>query len=192
MWMGASPERLIQTNGNKLKTMALAGTQPYLGKLNVSWTEKDQHEQEFVTEYILEQLKDLTKSLHVSGPETVIAGNLLHLRTTITAEMNSNDFLEELIEKIHPTPAVCGVPKNKAASYILENEGYDRSYYSGYLGELNMNNSNTLFVNLRCMEIVGQTATLFVGGGITKDSIPENEWRETVDKAFIMKSILNE
>ena len=95
----------------------------------------------------------------------------------------------------HPTPAVCGLPAKKAKNFILENENYNREFYSGFLGEINIpkstkNKKSHLFVNLRCMSLENNIARIYVGGGITKDSIPEKEWEETVSKSFTMKSVL--
>jgi isochorismate synthase len=114
----------------------------------------------------------------------------LHLRTDIIGEVESSDLLGKLIESLHPTPAVCGLPKETAVQFILENENYKRTYYAGYLGELNMNGNTQLVVNLRCMEIENNKISLFVGGGITKGSIPEKEFEETVTKAMVMKKVL--
>ena len=92
---------------------------------------------------------------------------------------------------MHPTPAVCGFPKDAARKFILENEDYDRAYYSGFLGELNWDDSTDLFVNLRCLQVVdGQKVILYVGGGITAESDPKKEWLETVHKAQTMKMVL--
>jgi len=82
------------------------------------------------------------------------------------------------------------LPKTVAATFILENEGYNRLYYSGYLGELNRDESTSLFVNLRCMQLDDKLVSIYVGGGITAESIPENEWKETVSKAEVMKKVL--
>ena len=112
--------------------------------------------------------------------------------------------LDNLINKLHPTPAVCGLPKEEAKDFILKNEGYHREFYTGFLGELNMpaeegikdNKSTSLFVNLRCMKIQphskggNNSAIVYIGGGITKDSDPENEWKETVAKSEVMKKVL--
>jgi isochorismate synthase len=95
-----------------------------------------------------------------------------------------------VIQLLHPTPAVCGLPKEQSKAFILENENYDRTFYTGFLGELNMENKTDLFVNLRCMEICESQANLFMGCGITKDSIPEKEWEESINKSFTMKRVL--
>ena len=97
---------------------------------------------------------------------------------------------------MHPTPAVCGLPRDLAKDFILENEDYDRSFYTGFLGELNINSSKLnkqkteLFVNLRCMSVDDYKARIFVGGGVTKDSIAKKEWQETVSKTQTIKKVL--
>ena len=190
LWMGATPERLLSVQKGKFKTMALAGTQKYTGTTNVVWQNKEKQEQNFVTEFILKNLKDSVDNLEISEPFTVQAGNLLHLRTDISGKLKSDNTLENLINALHPTPAVCGLPKDVAATFILANEGYHRAYYSGFLGELNSHESANLFVNLRCMKVENKLVSLYIGGGITADSIPENEWMETVSKAEVMKKVL--
>lgn len=190
LWVGASPERLLSVSDKKFKTMALAGTQLYKNSTNVIWKEKERQEQQFVTDYILENIKESIDTITVSGAYTVKAGNLVHIRTDISGKLKSDNVFENLINSLHPTPAVCGLPKNNSADFILENEGYDRAYYSGYLGEINIKNSTNLFVNLRCMQLNNNTASIYIGGGITKDSISENEWEETVSKAEVMKKVL--
>jgi isochorismate synthase len=98
---------------------------------------------------------------------------------------------------LHPTSAVCGLPKKEAKEFILQNEGYNREYYSGFLGELNIDFvtfktlQTDLFVNLRCMKIIKNKASLFVGCGITKESNPLDEYMETVNKSMTMKKIIN-
>ncbi len=190
LWMGATPEKLLTSFEGDFKTMALAGTQKHTGTTNVNWQIKEKQEQQYVTEFILENLKETVEKLKITEPFTVQAGNLVHIRTDISGKLKSGNSLEKLINILHPTPAICGLPKNVAATFILENEGYDRLYYSGYLGELNRNESTSLFVNLRCMQLDGKLVSIYVGGGITAESIPKNEWEETVSKADVMKKVL--
>lgn len=189
-WMGASPERLLHCKNNKFKTMALAGTQSFNGEITVDWKEKEQIEQQFVTDYILKVIKESVNDVVISKPYTIKAGSLLHLRTDIEGSILDSNALENLINSLHPTPAVCGLPKKTATDFILKNEGYNRSFYSGYLGELNIDNESNLFVNLRCMQVQNNEISIYIGGGITASSRPEKEWEETVFKAQIMKSIL--
>jgi len=187
-WMGATPETLLSVKDNVFKTMALAGTLPYVGKMEVIWGVKEKEEQQIVTDFIVSQLNSF--KLKISKPITKKAGSLLHICTEIKGELNSNNQLEILIKKLHPTPAVCGLPKEKSKSFILKNENYDREFYAGFLGELNINNTSDLYVNLRCMQMDGQNASLYIGGGITTESDPISEWEETVSKSEVMKRVL--
>lgn len=195
MWMGATPEKLIQAEGDVFNTMALAGTQAYEGTEVVFWKDKEKEEQEFVTEFILENLKSHAFNISASNPYTTRAGNLLHLRTDVEGVINNDSNLKKVIDILHPTPAVCGLPKFSAKDFILKNEGYDREFYTGFLGELNHDFGNNedvteIFVNLRCMKIKENMAQLFIGCGITKDSNPDAEWEETVNKSKTMKRVL--
>lgn len=189
-WMGASPERLIHVNNGMFKTMALAGTQTIVESDDVIWKPKEKQEQQFVTDYILETIKNTIQNVEVSMPYTIKAGNLLHIRTDVIGSLKDENSLEELISSLHPTPAVCGLPKKVATTFIDENEGYNREFYAGYLGELNMSNETNLFVNLRCMQVFEYRISIYIGGGITKDSNADKEWEETVFKAEVMKKIL--
>lgn len=194
LWCGATPETLVELKNNKFSTMSLAGTQPY--SENPNWTQKEIEEQQFVTEYIVSKLSKFSTGLQLSKTQTVKAGSLAHLRTEIKGNLNIEikGSLYSLVDLLHPTPAVCGLPKEIAKEFILKNENYNRTYYTGYLGEINMSTSNKddshLFVNLRCMEIKNEVANIYVGGGITKESIPEREWEETIAKSNIMLSVL--
>lgn len=197
LWMGATPERLLKATNKKFYTMALAGTQKLHGTDEVVWEKKEMEEQQFVTDFILNNLKNLTSEEIVSSPYTVQAGTLAHIKTDIEGIIKENSSLKEVVSVLHPTPAVCGLPKEAAKDFILENEGYDREYYTGFLGELNKEGFNKqelktdLYVNLRCMQIKDNQVHLYMGCGITKDSIPEKEWRESVNKSVTMKKILD-
>lgn len=190
LWMGATPERLINVNQNKFKTMALAGTQVYKNSTDVIWKEKEKKEQQIVTNFILEHIKDTVENIRISEAYTIKAGSLLHIRTDISGDLKAANLLGGLLNSLHPTPAVCGLPENIASEFIVENEGYKRAYYSGYLGELNIDDCTNLFVNLRCMQLNKNTASIYIGGGITVDSNPKKEWEETISKAEVMKKVL--
>ncbi|WP_300441746.1 chorismate-binding protein [Christiangramia sp.] len=212
-WLGATPETLLYVERDRFKTMALAGTQVYKGKIDVEWRNKEVEEQQFVTDYILDSLERVkgVESVQSSKPYSEKAGNLLHIRTDISGKLKNADELGALVKAIHPTPAVCGLPKRKALDFILEHENYPREFYSGYLGEVNMKSENkrnsnrrnqenqqfaaiskktNLFVNLRCMKLKDGNARIFIGGGITRDSNAADEWMETVNKAQTMKAVL--
>lgn len=196
LWMGATPERLLKASRKKFCTMALAGTQNFEGKTDVIWESKEIEEQQFVTDFILENLKGLTSEVAISSPYTVQAGNVLHIKTDIEGIINKTSKLNQVVSVLHPTPAVCGLPKEVAKEFILDNEGYDREYYTGFLGELNKKDftekkqKSDLYVNLRCMQIKEKQAHLYMGCGITKESIPEKEWNESVNKSMTIKSVL--
>lgn len=196
LWFGATPETLLNMSGTEFRTMSLAGTQVYKANEQIVWKSKELSEQQLVTTFIEEQLAEVATDLEVDKRETVKAGNLLHLRTKVSGSLKESSGLKELIRILHPTPAVCGLPREATRDFIVENEMYDRSFYTGFLGELNVQNTEggakktTLFVNLRCMRINNNCASIFVGGGITKDSIAEKEWEETVSKAKTMKRVL--
>lgn len=193
MWMGATPEQFLKIDNNELKTVALAGTR--LKTEAENWGEKEKIEQELVTNFIVENIQKYSKSVTTSHPYTANAGSLQHIKTDISALLENQSELKNIVEVLHPTPAVCGYPKDVAKSFIIENEGYNRSYYAGFLGELNdvtldAGKSSDLFVNLRCMQISKNEVALYVGCGITADSNSENEYWETVNKAVTMKKIL--
>ena len=189
LWLGATPETLVKINNGQFETMSLAGTQPYKNSVVVNWNQKEIDEQQIVTDYIVSNLQSSVESLEIGKVETVKAGNLLHLKTKITGELKTQN--SKLITSIlHPTPAVCGMPLETSKKFILENENYNRSFYTGFLGELNLDNKSELYVNLRCMEIEENKASIYIGGGITKDSNPEKEWEETIAKAKVMKKVL--
>lgn len=198
LWLGATPETLLKVKKDKFFTMALAGTKLYQNDLEVFWGEKEIVEQQIVTDTIVSTLKNIEgiKNIDISSRKTVKAGGLLHLRTDIEGDIGTAS-IGEIINALHPTPAVCGFPREEARSFILINENYNRSYYTGFLGELNMesglNNkekSSNLYVNLRCMQIEEGSILIYTGGGITIDSDPEAEWQEVLNKSRTMKNIL--
>jgi isochorismate synthase len=196
LWMGATPETLLKVNENKFQTVALAGTQLYNGSENVHWQNKEKDEQQLVTDYIVEIIGKLVSEIQISKPETIKAGNLLHLKTAIQGIIDKKTNLNDLVLLLHPTPAVGGLPKINAIDFINKSEGYNREYYAGYLGEINYDDhsESDLYVNLRCMKIQMNTelntAHLYIGCGITKSSIPEKEWFETVNKAMTLKNVI--
>jgi len=188
LWMGATPERLVKINQNQFETVALAGTQ--LFSEPIIWTTKEIEEQQFVTDFIVSEIASKVKNLVVSEPKTIKAGNLAHLKSIITGQLTGDFSALDLITTLHPTPAVCGLPKEFAIDFIQKNEAFDRTYYSGFLGEYNSNNQTDLFVNLRCLEVVNNAVNIYVGCGITKDSNPEMEFLETENKSMTMRNIL--
>ncbi|WP_029272955.1 chorismate-binding protein [Flavobacterium sp. KJJ] len=195
LWMGATPEQLLKANGSVFETTALAGTQKANLETEISWQQKEKDEQQYVTDFIVKRLREVASSVVITKPYSIKAGSIWHIKTDISGILNENSTLQEVIDTLHPTPAVCGLPKKKAKAFIIENENYDRTFYTGFLGELNSSfahsaNSSDLFVNLRSMQIKDKTAILYMGCGITKESVPEKEWEESVNKSMTMKRVL--
>ncbi|MEK6492827.1 chorismate-binding protein [Myroides odoratimimus] len=196
LWVGATPETLLSLKDNTLKTMALAGTQVNHGQEIVEWGQKEQEEQLFVTDFITATLKPFVQTISTSEPYSKRAAKVMHICTDITATLNDKN-LKPIVEALHPTPAVCGMPKEVARDFLVREEGYYRGYYAGYLGELNCNveqentDETNLFVNLRCMNIEEDSVNLYIGCGVTIDSDPSSEFIETVNKSSTMKKVLN-
>ncbi len=198
-WMGASPEPLIEVDKSRIfTTVALAGTQAYHPALplqDVAWKQKEIEEQALVSRYIINCFKKIRlREFEEIGPKTVVAGNILHLKTTYAIDMESINFPllgSVMLDLLHPTSAVCGMPKLPALQFIKENEGFDREFFSGYLGPVNLSNETHLFVNLRCMQVASEYATLYAGAGVTEDSIAQNEWVETQLKCDTLIDVLD-
>lgn len=190
LWMGATPEQLLKAENRTIHTVALAGTQLYSPDAEAVWETKEKDEQQFVTDYIVNTLQEVAGNVSVSTPYTFRAGNIVHIKTDISAVLSHKTSLSAVIEKLHPTPAVCGLPKEAARDFLIAHEGYGRAYYSGFLGELNRDGKSDLFVNLRSMKMEQGKAQLFIGCGITKDSNPEKEFYETVNKSMTMRKTL--
>lgn len=199
-WMGASPEILVSINEDRVfHTVALAGTQPASDAESVGaaiWRQKEIEEQAMVERYILKCFKALRlREYEEVGPRTIVAGNLMHLRTDFTVDLKEVDFPtlgSDMLRLLHPTSAVCGLPKEPALQFILAHEGYNRSYYSGFLGPVNSPCGTHLYVNLRCMEVLAKEVILYAGAGVTGESNPDKEWQETQHKMETMRRILSQ
>ena len=186
-WMGASPEVLVSVeDGRTFRTVALAGTQPYhhgTSIKSVAWTQKEIEEQALVERYIISCFKRIRlREYDEHGPKTVIAGNLMHLRSDFTVDMLATGFPQlgsVMLNLLHPTSAVCGMPLEPAREFLKEHEGYDRKFYTGYLGPVNVDGNTDIYVNLRCMQLTESEVLMYAGAGVTADSIPEKEWEET-------------
>ncbi|MBT1702571.1 chorismate-binding protein [Chryseosolibacter indicus] len=186
-WLGATPEVLVSVEDKTIfRTVALAGTQRYKEGMNlksIAWTQKDIEEQALVELYIISCFKKIRlREYEEHGPKTSIAGNLIHLKSDFMVDMKATNFPQLgsiMLDLLHPTSAVCGMPLQPATDFIKQREGYDRSFYAGYLGPVNIDSNINIFVNLRCMQIFKTDAILYAGAGVTIDSIPELELEET-------------
>jgi isochorismate synthase len=195
-WLGATPELLVSVDPNDLfTTIALAGTQPYTPEVDlrtVAWTQKEIEEQAMVCRYIINCFKKIRlREYEEHGPRTMVAGNVMHLKTVYEVDMTATNFPQlgsVMLKLLHPTSAVCGMPFDRAMEFLKMHEGYDREFYSGYLGPVQINKSSLIYVNLRCMQVFEDMIRLYAGAGITIDSIPEKEFEETEIK---MLNLLN-
>ncbi|WKN31040.1 chorismate-binding protein [Porifericola rhodea] len=203
-WIGASPEILVSTfvedGKNIFKTMALAGTQKLDGDdtkeavKNAAWRSKEIEEQAMVSRYIINSFKKIRlREFDEDGPHTVAAGNLLHLRTDFSVDMEQVNFPElgsVMLKLLHPTSAVCGLPKEPALDFLKAHEKYDRGLFAGFLGPVNIEDQIQVFVNLRCMQLLEKEALVYAGAGVTADSDAEKEWLETSLKMQTLQKIL--
>ncbi|HTO38696.1 MAG TPA: chorismate-binding protein [Brumimicrobium sp.] len=186
-WVGATPEVLVQGDEEKLYSMALAGTK---AEESTAWTEKEEVEHQYVVDYVKEKISAHSpKDLTVFPTETVKNGAVYHLRTNYEFQIESNKW-NALINDMHPTPAVCGTPMEKAQAYILEMEPHERAFYAGLIGWKGEEDLK-VYVNLRCMQILQTKYALYLGGGITKDSDIGAEWRETEAKSETLLAVIN-
>ncbi|TXF79341.1 chorismate-binding protein [Chryseobacterium sp.] len=185
-WIGAFSEILgIFNKKNKdFETMSLAGTLP----VKENWTEKEIEEQKPVSDYILKILEKYNSKIHSSETYDHISGDIKHLRTDFKIKTEEK-YLENLISELHPTPAVCGIPRDFCKKAIANFERYPREFYAGYI-RIEKEEDILYFVNLRCAKFYKNATKLFVGGGITTLSIPEKEWQETELKSqAILKNL---
>ncbi len=187
LWMGATPECLVETQDHTVRTMSLAGTR--IAGTKGSWGAKEREEQHVVTRDIINMLQVMgCKHLTIEGPTVLNAGPVEHLCSLIQGERNGSTS-GEIARALHPTPAVGGLPRAQAAAFIRQREGYDRRYYAGYFGWTEADRS-VFYVNLRCLEWGSDGALCYAGGGITSKSHPEKEWQETEQKLKTLERVI--
>ena len=197
-WVTASPETLIEVNSEGIfRTMSLAGTQAYTNEQplhTLPWTQKEIEEQAMVSRYIINRFKEIRlREFEEVGPRTVKAGNLAHLCSTFTVDTKATDYDDLgsiMLKLLHPTSAVCGMPKPLAKALLKSIEKHQRKLYSGYLGPVNMQEGSYIYVNLRCMEVLKDEAILYAGAGVTAYSVAEDEWQETELKCNTLLNII--
>lgn len=203
-WLMATPEILLESRGETWHTMALAGTmsitesdtdEALSGRKTAGdiseWNRKNIQEQRYVADYIGDCLCRYSDSVMMEGPYSLRAGAVKHLASDFCFSMDKGKTVGELVGKLHPTPAVCGLPKSDAYDFIRSNEGHERSYYSGFAGPWNYGNGGThLYVTLRCMSIDVFNYRLYAGGGLLPESEEEKEWFETEAKMDTMRRCL--
>lgn len=180
-WMGASPEILLESVEEGYRSMSLAGTRLQGGSV---WGAKELDEQKFVTKEIHRTLKEFGGKVTRGSQETFPAGPVEHLLTWVNTDVE-DAVPVDMLEALHPTPAVCGTPTESAKELIEDLESYDRELYTGYLAFTEPKVHATVL--LRTMKWYTNGIRFFAGGGITKDSVPLNEWMETEYKISALK-----
>lgn len=189
-WVGASPEILLETHQEHLFTMSLAGTKR-TDDADFEWRNKEKTEQALVTDFIVETLeKNKLCDIETTDPYDFEAGPVTHIRTDISARLTEKSAWE-IAFQLHPTPAVSGLPRDRALELIETVEIHNRSLYSGMFGWISPEHVK-LYVNLRCAQIQKPFTYLYLGGGFTADSIPEEEWIETENKSKTLMNVMEQ
>ena len=170
VWMGASPEILVEIEGDEMRTMSLAGT---LFNQEEIWSDKEEREQSVTALHISETLNSLGLKENKSEVEEITNGSIRHLVQYHQANIHGID-LGQLISRLHPTPAVAGYPINESVQMIEELELHQRELYTGFIGD-----TQEVYVNLRCAQIFKNGIKLYAGCGINSQSDFEREWQET-------------
>ena len=195
-FIGASPERLLAIQDGELLTDALAGSAPrgktedadYGFAQNLLHSEKESREHQAVANFLIEQLQDLKLQPQVAKRTLLKLSNIQHLWTPISAELPANIHPLEIVAKLHPTPAVAGVPRAIACDHIRQAEPFDRNLYAAPIGWLDSHGNAEFIVAIRSALIRGKHARLYGGAGIVAGSQPEREYAEVQLK---LTSLLN-
>lgn len=192
-WIGASPELLIDFENGVLKTVSLAGTKALLtdGTPSGDWSNKELEEQQLVTEFIRDVLEH-SPHLNIEKMETahsLRAGNVIHLCSRFFARCEDGFNWKELLHRLHPTPAIAGLPRDAALQLIEQTESHRRSCYGGFLGKA-APDSARLYLNLRCLRYTSNALEYYAGGGYTAASDAEDEWNETEHKIRTLLSVV--
>ena len=191
VFLGVTPERLLAKEGLKIHTEALAGSIERGHGEELLDSGKDRLEQQLVVDSIVRRLEPLCDRLQVAARPTVRElRDVVHLHTPIHGQLGAPRHILELVEELHPTPAVGGVPTPAAMAWISERETHARGWYAAPIGWFDAHGDGELAVALRSCVLAPDKAYLFVGAGIVEDSDPELELRETELKKQAMLSAL--
>ncbi|MCG8461517.1 MAG: isochorismate synthase [Holophagales bacterium] len=192
VFLGVTPERLVAKKGLRVVTEALAGSiesgAEHAAELLGSG--KDRLEQQLVVDAIVRRLEPVCDRLQVAARPTVRElRDVLHLHTPIVGTLAEPRHLLELVETLHPTPAVGGVPTAEAMEWIREHETHERGWYAAPIGWFDAAGDGEMAVALRSCVISGSRAYLYVGAGIVADSDPRQELRETELKKQALSTV---
>ena len=187
-WIGVSPELLLKGDSNKFVTNSIAGTK--LHDDSSKWKSKEIEEQSYVSKHVLEILEKLkSTNIKINDLESIQAGPVKHLKTEFQFDVNGKK-ISEIIDLLHPTPAVVGYPKIESQLTLDSIEKHNRELYTGYLGFVD-DDKVELYVNLRCAKIENDFIYLYLGGGYTSGSVAQKEWEETENKARTFTDLID-
>lgn len=187
-FLGATPERLVRTEGRSFRTVAIAGSaargsdEAEDARLAAALlaSDKEREEHGIVVEMLRRALAPLAESLQVAPrPGVLRLRHVQHLVTPLEGTLREEAGLLAVAERLHPTPAVGGEPRAEALDLIAEHEGFERGWYAGPVGWLGSDGDGELMVALRCGVVAGREAALYSGCGIVADSDPAREWDES-------------
>jgi isochorismate synthase len=187
-FLGATPERLVRTEGRGFRTVAIAGSAPRGADAaederlaaGLLADDKEREEHAVVVDMLRASLAPLAAELEVApAPAVLRLRHVQHLVTPVEGTLREEAGLLALAARLHPTPAVGGEPRGPALDLIAEHEGFERGWYAGPIGWLGADGDGEMMVALRCGVVAGQSATLFAGCGIVADSDPAREWEES-------------
>lgn len=178
-WFGASPEKLLVKNQNEFVTMALAGTIKSESEVSITdFGSKEQEEQHLVEQFMVSVFESATIKFEKTSPFVFKTGQLHHLCTDFKLQLKDNS-IPSVLKQLHPTPAVCGLPRKEADHFIKSEEKFLRECYTGYIGDSTIHN---YYVNLRCGQLTEDSVVLYAGGGINKGSDAKKELAEVENK----------
>jgi isochorismate synthase len=188
IFLGATPEHLVRLHGTRVETAAVAGSAPRgrnpeddarLGR-ELCESKKEQAEHASVVRALRAALESCCDDLDVpEAPRLLRLGEIQHLETAISATLRNGESILELVERLHPTPAVGGAPRESALAWIARGEDLDRGWYAGPVGFVDADGGGEFCVALRSALVRGDEARLFAGAGIVDGSRPEAELQET-------------
>lgn len=192
-FVGVTPERLVSVKDGGVASAALAGSRPQGATQGRELLEdpKELEEHGYVADHIKQVLGALCDRLEVPrGPQLYALGYVTHLYTPVQGHLRSEVSVLGVAERLHPTPAVGGVPSRAAQDLIREVEGQARGWYTGAVGSMHANGEGELWVALRSALVSGTQGLVFVGAGLVRASDPEQEWVETRVKGQAMLGVL--
>lgn len=181
--MGATPEWLIRKRGRRIETEAMAGSRSRAevdAEQRLLASGKDLEEHRLVLEEVVRALQPVCEQLSVpDGPRIRQLRDLLHLQTPVVGQLAKDRHVLDLVGRLHPTPAVGGVPRDAALAWLAEHESESRGWYASPVGWVDAAGDGEFAVALRSALMIGNVAHLYAGAGIVRDSSPDLEYEET-------------